>query len=99
MRWGDTCNLLKKTESVDTIGGITYTTTNTTVYCNIKPVKYNEFYQAATANLKPEIVVVVRKTDYNMQELVKINNITYRIIRIFEKGENVELTLTSEILR
>lgn len=96
MRWGDTCNLLTKTESVDSQGNLTYVTSSKTVYCNIKSVKYNEFYQAAANSLKAELVIVVRSADYDSQELISYNLQNYKVIRTFLKGENIELTVSRE---
>lgn len=94
MRWGDTCNLLTKTESVDSQGNLTYTTTAKNVYCNVKSVKYNEYYQAAANGLVPELIIVVRSADYCGEELISYNLQNYKVIRTFVKGENTELTVS-----
>lgn len=97
MRWKDTCDLLsKKTESIDNQGNLTYVPESKTVYCNIKSVKYNEYFQAAATGLKAELVIVMRDVDYDGQELIKYNDITYKVIRTFVKGDNIEITLSKE---
>jgi SPP1 family predicted phage head-tail adaptor len=97
--WRDTVILCFKTEALDVNGNKIYTTTSKNVFCNAKSVKASEFYKAASTNLKPEIVLVVRKIDYNNEQLVKYNNKDYRVLRTFEVGENIELTLTFDVLK
>lgn len=89
--WKDTAELLTKTESVDLQGNLTYTTTPRTVFCKVQSIKASEFYQAASTNLKPELTIVIRNSEYSSEESLIFNDITYRILRTFIKGENIEL--------
>ncbi len=93
--WKDSAELLTKTESIDAGGNLSYTTVPKTIFCNIKSVKYNEFYVASSNGFKPEIVLVCRLTDYSGESLVKYNGIDYTVIRTYNIGDNVELTLTT----
>lgn len=65
------------------------------VYANKKSVRQSEFYQGATAGMKPELVFEIRAAEYRNEEYVRHNGKLYTIVRMYEKTENVELTVTS----
>lgn len=96
--WKDICNLITKTEIVDLQGNVSYTTIPKTVYCNVKSVKASEFYNAQRSNMKPELVLVMRSIEYGDEVLISYNDISYRVLRTYIVGENVEITLTKEVI-
>jgi SPP1 family predicted phage head-tail adaptor len=71
------------------------------VLSNKLSIGQKEFYEAHTSGLKPELKFEVRKFEYNDEDTLKFNNITYSIIRTFEnlKKGTVELTCSKPILK
>lgn len=67
------------------------------VYANKKSVRQSEFYQAANAGLKPELVFEVHSFEFNNEEKIKYNGKEYSIIRTYENGEITELTVSSHV--
>jgi hypothetical protein len=81
-------------------GGFTETKVNRLVYADKRSVRQSEFYQAAQAGLKPEIVFVVRRIDYADERLLSDNGLEYSIIRTYEaKNEMIELVSTRSVNR
>jgi hypothetical protein len=68
-------------------------------YANKKAVRQSEFYQAAVAGLKPELVFEIRSFEYNNDKKLRYpsgeNGIVYDIIRTYDRGEITELTVSS----
>lgn len=65
------------------------------VFANKKSVRSSEFYQAATVGLKPELVFEIHTVDFSNEERVRFNDKEYAIVRVYELGETIELTVTS----
>jgi len=66
------------------------------VYCNGNGVKRTEFYQAATAGIKPEKTVEIKESEYQREEYFEFDGVMYRIVRTYPvRGENLELVLTT----
>ncbi len=94
--WTEIIELGKVTETTihgEVVQSIEYKT----VYANKKSVKYSEFYQAAMAGLKPELVFEINSFEYDNEDKVRYNDKEYAIIRTYEKGEVIELTVSSFI--
>lgn len=80
---------------------------DTSLFCEEKSVKYNEFYQAMQTGLKAEKIIAMNIFEYydfmgdTLKKVCKVKHsitgqlIEYTIIREFEKdSDNIELTLT-----
>jgi SPP1 family predicted phage head-tail adaptor len=69
------------------------------VFANKKSVRLTEFYQAANAGLKPELIFEIRSFEFNNDEKVRycIGETVkeYSIIRVYDKGEITELTVST----
>lgn len=65
------------------------------VFCNKKSVRQGEFYQANAQGYKPEMMIEIRSMEYNCEEYFEIDKNIYRITRTYDRGEIMELTLTS----
>ncbi|MGF9909406.1 phage head closure protein [Brevibacillus porteri] len=66
----------------------------TTILCGLKSVGRSEFYNAAAAGLRPEIVFVIHAYEYNDERLVVFEGARYRVIRTYATGfEELELTV------
>ncbi len=63
------------------------------VLCGVKSVTRNEFYGAAQAGLKPEIVFVVHGYEYQGEQEVEFEGERYRVVRTYSVSfEELELT-------
>lgn len=93
-------NFIAVTETETDAGGFSESKTSRQVFADRKSVKQNEFYQAAQAGLKPEIVFVIRRIDYEDERLLSFNGLEYSVIRTFEtKDEMIELVATRTVKR
>ena len=91
---------LGKTDEVIVHGEPIPTTTWTQVFANKKSVKQSEFYQAAVAGLKPELVFEVNSFEFDNHDKVRYpatDGKEYQIIRVYDRGEITELTVSSRV--
>ncbi len=66
--------------------------TRTTILCNVKSINRNEFYNASTAGYKPELTFVIHAYEYEGQQEVEFNGVTYKVMRTYQVGfEELEL--------
>jgi SPP1 family predicted phage head-tail adaptor len=57
-----------------------------------KSIRQNEFYQAAAAGLRPELMFEIRTIEYNEEPVLQYNGREYNILRTYEKdSEFIEL--------
>ena len=85
--------LITQTYTEDEIGNQIPVNTETVILCDLKSVGRAEFYNAAVAGLKPELVFVIHGYEYAGQTKVKFEGATYRVIRNYATGfEELELT-------
>lgn len=66
------------------------------VYCNILSIGSNEFYQAQTVGVKPEIKISIADYyDYDDEQEVILDDFKYKVLRTYRSlGSNVlEITL------
>lgn len=82
----------------DDIGNEIPVETKTGIYCGLKSVGRNEFYNAAVADLKPELIFVVHPYEYSGEKKVSFKmaedseEITYSVIRTYQpNSEEMEL--------
>lgn len=91
--WQNELILISKTFEFDDIGNQVPIENKTEVFCNVKSVSRSEFYNAATAGLKPSLVFVIHDYEYNNEETVEFENNRYKVIRTYRKNiEELELT-------
>lgn len=63
-----------------------------TVYADKKSIRQSEFYQAQATGLKPEIMFVIRSSEYDNETKLIYNMKRYNIIRAYDtKNEMTEL--------
>ena len=90
--------LYSGTESRDEYGNIIETYETQMVYVKPRSVYANEFYNASTTGLKPEVVLVISTpADYHGEQLVEYKGIMYDVIRVYQDGMRIELTLQRKI--
>lgn len=65
----------------------------TDLYCDLKSVGRNEYYNAASQGLKPEIIFVIHNYEYNGEREILFEKNRYKVIRTYSKDfEEIELT-------
>lgn len=94
----DVLELFGVTQVDDGGGGLTETETSRQVFANRKSVRSSEFYQAAAAGLKPEIVFEIRAVEYQDEPRLSYAGKVYQIIRTYSKdGELLELVCSRAV--
>ncbi len=93
MLWSSVLFLGTLTETV-TAGEMTKSTVWRKVIGQKSSIRSREFYEAKALGLKPEIMFVIRASEYQSEERIKHENIEYEIIRTYEKGQTIELICT-----
>lgn len=92
MRWSDTIELVPQVPGTSDIGDPILTDGEPReVYANKQSVRQSEFYQAAQAGLRPELMFIVRSEEYENEGKLRYCGKDYTIIRTFDKGETTEL--------
>lgn len=70
----------------------------TTILCKLKSIGRQEFYAAAQAGMKPELVFVVHAYEYDDQKLVEFEGRKYSIVRTYRMSfEEMELVCSEAI--
>lgn len=69
--------------------------TRSPVLCGEKSVGRSEYYAAATAGHKPEVVLVVHRYEYAGQTAVEYEGVRYSVLRTYA-ADNEEIELTCE---
>lgn len=93
----DVIKLIKDTDTTDYYGDLVKTTTERTLYAQVKSVGQNEFYQAQAVGLKPEIKFVIADFyDYQGEQQLKYTPYggteqVYDIIRTYRNNTNLEI--------
>ena len=66
-----------------------------TVFAKVLSIGMNEFYQAQSTGLKPELKFEIADyLDYNNEKELIYNDVKYQILRTFRKnGKNLEITV------
>lgn len=98
MNFDTIVKLIKRGEAgTDEYGNVTYVEQETIVFAEKKAVRQSEFFQAAAAGFKPEIVVVVHSFEYHNEELCELEGERFKIYRSYPIGntERTELYLTA----
>ena len=92
MLWSEVAELISYVKTKDEIGDTIEVPGYRKVFVNKKSIRQNEYYQALSAGLKPEIMLEVRSIDYENEKELKFKDKTYNIIRTYDKtGEITEL--------
>ncbi len=78
--------LISKTWEKDEYGNMRPVETRTAILCKVKSIGRSEFYSAAMADLRPEIVFVIHACEYGSEQEVEFDGEKYRVIRTY-KGD------------
>ena len=70
------------------------TETETEVFAEVRSVTRNEYYQAMSAGINPELVFMLTDyADYSGQKVIKYEDERWRVIRTYTKGQTLEITV------
>lgn len=94
-RFQDIAYLCKEVSTLDKLHRPILNYTKTMIYCDIKSIGQNEFYQSAVAGYKPEIKMVAKLVDLTDVSHIEYNDKLYTITRTYLNGDNVEITLSA----
>jgi len=95
MTYDHEITLIKETGNYieNDIGDLIPETIEKTILCAKKSITRNEFYSAAQAGIKPEIVFVIHGYEYDGEKKLKFEDEEYRVIRTYSTDfEEIELT-------
>ena len=97
--WADEITLIAQTEQAERLDANGFPNelveTETTVYCNKKPVGYQEFFKSQQAGIQVDFKVDVHTVDYSGQQLAEFMGKRYQILKTYELNDDtIELTLS-----
>lgn len=86
-------SLIQQSYTEDEIGNQVPVESKTIILCGLKSVGRTEFYNAAVAGLKPELIFVAHNYEYNGEKQVEFEGNKYNVIRSYSTSfEEVELS-------
>jgi len=85
----DLIKLISYTFGKNNIGDSVKTPVPREVFANEKSIRQSEFYQAAVQGLRPSIMFEVSLHDYDKEQMLEYDGITYKIIRTYKKNTEV----------
>lgn len=97
----DFITLVAKTVTIDAYGDKAVQEKRRQVFCMVESIGMREFYQAHAVGLQPEIKFVIADyLDYQNELTVEYSNppVSYRVLRNFRKGQELELFCTTEVV-
>lgn len=77
--------LISKTEGENELGDPVTAMTRKPVLCELESVTRSEHYQAASAGLKPSMVFVINKWDYEGEQDVEFEDKLYKVMRTYQR--------------
>lgn len=64
------------------------------VFCALRSIGQSEFYQAYATDYRPELKFVIADyLDYSGETLIEYEGVTYRVIRTFRAGQELEIVV------
>ena len=82
--------LIHYSEERDAIGNLIKTPVETIILGKKNSVSQSEFYKASTSDFKPDIKLTLHKFEYNNQQTLILDDITYRVIKTYEAETRIE---------
>ena len=81
MEYTELLTLISQVESTDSIGNITNTETQKTIYAKKNKVGSKEFYNAMAVGMTPTAELQIKLSNYNNEDEVIYNNKRYYVLR------------------
>ena len=92
--------LIHRIQGVDKYGDPAITETRRDVFCRLASIGQKEFYQAQAVGLQPELKFVLADyLDYQGEPLVEHNGTSYRVLRTYRTGLELELVVYREVVQ
>lgn len=88
----DVVYLVSSTYEADAYGILQRTDTERMVFCNVSSVTQREFFEGGRNGLNPEFRFTMFFYDYADEELVKYNDVMYKVYRTY-RTDNDEIEL------
>ena len=85
--WRDVVKLITLTITKDAIGQEVITETYTEVFAEKNGIQRTEFFTAGQTGIKPALMFKIRELDYDGEESLEFEGVTYKIYRTYQKGE------------
>lgn len=98
MHWKNIAYIMREKHTIDELHRPKVSYEEEKIFCNVKSVGFSEFYQAQTAGLKPEIKLETKLIDLKDVTHVKVNDVIYKVLRIYQKQDVTEIVLTSMVV-
>lgn len=90
----DVLTLIQRTPGKDSDGKPTIIETTRDVFCGMRSIGRQEFYQSYAVDVHPEAVFVLADyLDYGGETMVQHNGQRYRVLRTYRTGQTLELTV------
>lgn len=91
--WSHELTLISKTFINDDLGNEIPTESRKIIFCDVKSISRNEFYNAANLGLKPTLVFVINSFEYDGEELIEFESKKYKVLRTYlVNTDTLELT-------
>lgn len=94
--YNEVIELIKVVNTINDIGDPVEVKTSREVFAQMRSIGMKETYEAMSHNLKPEMVFILSDYyDYDDEDVVKYNEVEYRVLRTYRKGTNeLEIVVT-----
>lgn len=90
----DILTLIQRTPGRDDQGDPVITEKSRVVFCGVRSIGQQEFYQASATDFHPELKLILADyLDYQDEPMVEYNGRRYRVIRTYRAGQELELTV------
>lgn len=90
----DILTLIQRMPGRDDQGDPVIRETSRVVFCGVRSIGQQEFYQASATDFHPELKLILADyLDYQDEPLVDYNGRRYRVIRTYRTGQELELTV------
>ncbi len=99
MLFRDQIYLLKPERVQDDYGGwVDGPEVARSVFANEKSVTQSEFYNAAIAGFKPEILFEVRTIEYQGEPTLRFREVDYRVIRTYSRNREISEIVCEKVV-
>lgn len=96
MTYDDELILFSQTVVEDEVGNQTLVETPKPVLCGVKSIGRSEFYSATSNGLKPEIIFVLNKYEYDNESKAVHDGTTYKVMKTYSEDGSEDIELTCE---
>ena len=98
--YNDVCYLCTYVKTHDAYLNPIKVLTKKEVWCKSKGVTFREFYAAATADIKPSLIIELADVyDYDNEKIVEYDGIFYDVIRTYPINKTLQITLTTRLTK